>query len=116
MANTIAVAQDHPISPKAAHVGMVRVSVSSTDAYAAASGGFTIDFSTILTSLGIQPSDLLSVDGNGTTATGHVVTAVRSATAGQWTVRLWNGTAQIADGAMTQTLPIRLWFSQGAKP
>lgn len=112
MANTIAISQTHRVTPKHAHVGMVLLSVVSTETYSAAGGGFTLDLSTILSQLGIAFADVLRL--SGFTATGHQVAATKTATAGQFTVRLWNGTSQIADGAINQTLDLAMFFTQGA--
>jgi hypothetical protein len=112
MPNTIAIAQVHRVTPKYAHVGVVPVSVLSTETYSAAGGGFTIDFSSFLTQLAINFADVVAIIGD--TATGHQVQGTKSATTGQFTVRLWNGTAQIVDGAMNQTLNLLLLYSQGA--
>jgi hypothetical protein len=113
MANTIAVSQAHPVTPKHAHVGVVLLSVVTTETYATPTG-FTVDFSTILTDLGIAFSDVLFIQG--TTLTGHTITPIKTATAGQFTVRLWNGATEIANGALTQTLSVQMFYAQGAKP
>lgn len=113
MANTIAVSQEHPITPKHAHVGLVMLSVVTTETYATPAG-FSVDFSTILTQLGIRFADVLDI--SGTTLTGHTVTPIKTSTAGTFTIRLWNGATEIANGALTQTLRLRMYYSQGARP
>jgi hypothetical protein len=114
MANTLALAGTHRISPKTAIVGVAPFSVVSTDTYATASGGISVDISTILTALSIQFSDVLCLLSIGTTLTGHVPTAIKTTTAGTFTIRLWNGTSQIADGAITQTMQFLLVYSPGS--
>lgn len=113
MANTIAVDQSHRVSPKAAHVGLVRISVVSTETYATGSGGFTIDLAATLAALGISPLDILTVTGPPT-LTGHVPSVTSVSAAGVATLRLWNGTAEIANGALTQTVRLNIFYSQGA--
>ncbi len=112
MANTIAIVQTHRVSPKHAHVGLVQLSVVSTETYSAAGGGITIDISPQLTLLGIAWADVVRL--SGLTAAGHVVAGTKTATSGQLTAKLWNGTTQIADGAINQTIDLAVWFSQGA--
>jgi hypothetical protein len=113
MANTIAVAQTHPITPKHAHVGLVLLSVVTTETYTTPAG-FSVDFSAILTALGIDFDDVLTI--TGTSLTGHTVTPIKTATAGTFTLRLWNGATEIANGALTQTLSLMMFYSQGARP
>jgi DNA-binding transcriptional regulator LsrR (DeoR family) len=112
MANTLAIDQTHPISPKHAHVGLVQLSIVSTETYATATGGFTADLAVPLLALGIKHADVLAIIGG--TATGHRVDATRQATAAQWKFRLWNGSTEIADGALTQTLTLNVFFHQGS--
>lgn len=113
MANTISVAQSHRISPKAAQVGLVLLSVVSTDTYTTASGGITVDFSTVLTDLKIQFADVLALVGTPT-LTGHTPVAIKTTTSGQFTVRLWNGATEITNGALTQTMQLLMFYSQGS--
>lgn len=111
MANTIAISQTHRVTPKHAHVGLVLLSVVSTETYATPTG-VSIDFSAQLTALGIAFADVLAVIG--TTAAGHTVNATKTATAGTFTVRLWDGATEIGDGAINQTLTLLMFYSQGA--
>lgn len=112
MANTIAVSQAHRISPKTAHVGVVLLSVVSTDTYATPTG-ITIDFSTILTDLKIQFADVLFFLAPPT-LTGHTPSLTKTTTSGQFTARLWNGATEIANGALTQTMQLVMFYSQGS--
>lgn len=116
MANTIAVDQTHRTTPKHAHIGLVRISVVSTDTYSAAGGGFTVDLASTLSGLGIAIADVVAITGSPT-LTGHMPNVPAQpplSSAGVATIRLWNGTAQIADGALTQTVIFNVWFNQGA--
>jgi hypothetical protein len=113
MANTLAISQTHRVTPKHAHIGMVVISVVSTETYATATGGFTVDLAVPLAALGIAFADVISVSGEPT-LTGHMPVAIKQATASQFKIRLWNGSTEIADGALTQTLILRVFFSQGA--
>lgn len=112
MANTIALAGTHRISPKTAHAGLVQLSVVSTDTYATPTG-ITVDFSTILSDLKIQFADVLGFIGQPT-LTGHMPVGIKTSTSGQFTVRLWNGATEIANGALTQTLTLWMVYSQGS--
>lgn len=112
MANTIAIDQTHPISPKHANVGLFLLSIVSTETYATATGGFTADLAAPLLLLGIKHTDVLAILGS--TATGHRVTATIQATAAQWKFRLFNGSTEIADGALTQTLTLVCFYNQGS--
>lgn len=112
MANTISVAQSHRISPKAAQVGAVLLSVVSTDTYATPTG-ITVDFSTVLADLKIMFADVLFILGQPT-LTGHTPVAIKTSTSGQFTIRLWNGATEIGNGALTQTMTLILFYSQGS--
>jgi hypothetical protein len=113
MANTIAISQTHRVTPKHAHIGLVVLSVVSDETYATATGGFTVDLAVPLAALGIAFADVIAVSGEPT-LTGHTPVATKQATAAQFKVRLWNGATEIADGALTQTVVLYVWFSQGA--
>jgi|SRR3982751_2444474 hypothetical protein len=112
MANTITLVATHRISPKTAHVGMIRLSIATTDTYATASGGFTVDLTAPLADLKIAAPDIIFM--TGTTATNHAIKGTAVAGGNTFTVRLLNGITEIADGALTQTLSMVLFYSQGA--
>lgn len=88
----------------------VTVGVSS-EAYATPTG-ITIDIATRLAALGIAHADVLFVVGRS--ALGHLAAVTKSATNGQFTVRLWNGTTEIDDGSITQTLTLHVFAAAGA--
>ena len=112
MANTVAIDQTHRTSPKHAHIGLVKASVVTTETYATPTG-FTVNIlADVLTPLGIAFADVIAIIG--TTATGHTGNFTKTATNGAFTVRLWNGATEIADGALTQTVTMLVFYNQGA--
>ena len=114
MAVVIAVDQSHRTTPKHASIGLALVSFAlTTEPYATATGGATLDLSTVLTSLGIAPADIVELSGPPS-ATGHMPSFAKQATAGQYKVRLWNGATEIADGNITQSFTGRLFYNPGA--
>lgn len=113
MANTVAVDQSHRTSPKHAHIGLVKASVVSTETYATPTGVTVNILADVLTPLGIAFDDVIAILGQPT-LTGHMPVFIKTATAGAFTVRLWNGATEIADGALTQTLTMLILYNQGA--
>lgn len=113
MANTVTFSPEHAIAGGYhRQVGMIPLSIVTTETYATPTG-FTVDLSTQYTMAGISHTNAIRL--NGRAASGHLAVATKSATSGQWTIRLWNGATEISDGALTQTLQCELWVSpQGA--
>lgn len=89
--------------PRAAGIFIVTVTVSDT--YASSSGGITVDLTTPLT---LAPTGVafanLGPYAWGQTSTGYAALATKTATSGQYTVSLWNGTTQFSNGAISGTL------------
>jgi hypothetical protein len=113
MANTITVLE-HPIAgKKVAQVGLVRLTTVSTETYATASAGFTLDLAATLTALGIAVRDVLAIIG--TSANGHTAKFTQTATPTTYTVRLWdNAGSEIADGAINESIETLVFFSAGS--
>ena len=112
MANTFAIDQTHRTSPKHGHIGLVKASVVSTETYATPTG-VTINLLTdILTPLGIAHADVVHI--SGMSATGYIGHFTKTATNGAFTLRLFNGITEIADGAINQTVTLLIWYNQGA--
>ena len=99
-------------------VGLVLVTNTlATEAYATASGGMTVDLSTILgnaTGRGsIAVTDILDVTGN--TSDGYTVVFTIGSTLANGTMRLYtSGGSEISDGNLTKTVRLRIWLAGGS--
>ncbi len=96
--------------------GMAVVTVTTGGAsYATASGGLVIDLTTLLTAgatglpVGLNFAGMPAF-GIGASALGHLAVFTKTSTSGQFTMRLWNGTTEIGDGAVTQTVTAIFFF------
>lgn len=120
MANTFTPAANPSgtVLPVIRMVGMIPFSLASTETYATATSGFPITVAHLEAflddfGLGLQvkASDIIGIIG--ATTLGHMAKAYRQ-TDGSWKVELWNGTTEIADGALTHTIDGFLLFSAGS--
>lgn len=129
MANAVVSLVTNGVTLEARAIMLLPISVVlSSTTYATASGGITVDFSGIIR----QPTNTLSsIQGYygagtseggstrfklewtdvidqafGTYSGGDTVVPTKSATYGQFTVRLFNGETETADGAKTGTLKL----------
>lgn len=101
--------------PVISRLGVIPITiVFSAETYATASGGIAVDLTTELALCGVAHADCLS-GFVGNTITGHLCVWTKSATSGQFTVKIWNGTTQLADGSTSVTLNVLVPFSAGAK-
>lgn len=84
--------------------GLFTVTVTIDDTYATPAG-FTLDLSTVLAT---APAGIAFANcapfAFGITSAGWKALATKTATSGQYTVTLWNGTTEFSDGAVTGTL------------
>jgi hypothetical protein len=99
---------------KILHPGVLPITVTLTaDTYATASGGVTVDISTQIAENDVANADVFD-KFSGYTDTGHLAVFTKTATAGEYTVRLWNGTTEASDGATTAVIRALVPFSPGA--
>ena len=86
--------------------GLMLVTVTVSDTYASASGGITVDLATVMTNppTGITYANNCAPFAFGFTTLGYTAIATKTGTASTYTVKLWNGTTQFSDGAITATL------------
>lgn len=93
--------------------GLVFVTVTISDTYATSLGGLTLDFSTMYTQASPSPeytiahADVHDVRGN--TTLGWLGVFTKSSTAGQWTMKLYNGITEQTEAAVTGTLKAILY-------
>lgn len=95
--------------------GLIHLTFTCGSAYATASGGLAVDLTTLLSGtnslVGAQPPGIAVADllgGFGFSTLGHVcVLTPVAATAGTFTMRMWNGTTEISDASLTNV--IELW-------
>jgi hypothetical protein len=113
MANTITVTPQHHVTGgRINQVGLLPLSILTTETYATASGGITVDLGPTLDLYEIQHADVILVFGVSTV--GHAAVVTKTATDGEYTVKLWNGTTEASDGALNNTLKLYALFSPGA--
>lgn len=112
MANTITAKPVGRQGPIVKIAGFVPFEVVTTETYATATGGFGVDFTDFLTLLKIADIDILFIIGMG--ILGHSAIFTKTGSGDAWTVKLWNGATEIADGALTQTIRGAIFFSPGA--
>lgn len=112
MANTVTVSPQHHVTGgRINQVGLLPLSVLTTETYATPTG-ITIDIGPTLDLYEIQFADVVAVVGAATS--GHTAMVTKTTTDGEVTVRLWNGATEIADGALNNTLKLFVLFSPGA--
>ncbi len=112
MAYTVTLDQTHPVSPKHDHVGLFRVAVAFSSETYATPTGVTIDISSVMALMGIAHKNIVAVTGTG--AGGQLANFTKTATTGTFTVRLWNGTTEIADGAISPTVTMNVFYNAGS--
>lgn len=102
------------IGPRVEKVGVLLILLTfTTETYAAASGGITVDLTALLAEQKINFGDVLD-KSSGISANGHVAILTKTATAGQFTVELFvSAGTEITDGAITQAVTVHLQFAAG---
>lgn len=130
MANTITIFPANlRVGPTAQQVGVIPFSITSTETYATASSGITIDFADFLGTLPVETrpkfTDIIGVYGAFAVTTalaGYIAVFTKTTTASQFTVRFFAGaiaanTNELGDGALPAGLTIRglLAFVPGAQ-
>jgi len=123
MANTLIIfpAPKGAVLPVVRMLGGIPFKLTTTETYATSTGGFTIsaaDFAALLAIGGIETqvkfNDVLFVMGANTLGYRATFTLVSDGTV---TVRLWNGSTELADGAITtQGIIIGMIFFSAGSP
>ena len=119
MASVFTLSPVHPIAPFQRHVGSVPFSLLLGATYATATGGVPVtaaEVEALLDDYGpensIRNEDVVFMIG--ATTLGHTAIFNKQAD-GSWLIKLWNGTTEIADGALTNTIKGIMFFSAGAQ-
>ena len=112
MANTLATVMGG-VTDKADQIGLVVATLTTTETYATPTG-ISVDFTALWTQLGIRDTDVVRVNGRATT--GHLAVTTKTGSGDIWTMRLWNGATEIADGALNHTVQLEIFYHPGQKP
>jgi hypothetical protein len=102
----------------ASRLGHAKIVITSTETYATPTG-ITVDFFLPFNDIGVNAYDVVEITGY--TVTGYLAVFTKgtlSSTSSPWTVRLWTPStspAEIADGAIAQTIHANIFFYPGAK-
>lgn len=112
MSVAISVSPTLRVGPKV-NVSMIPISIVFTaETYATATGGLALDLETFLATHGIAWADV--VGGIGITTLGWLAKFIKGAAAADFTVELWNGITEAADGATTATVQGFLFYVVGS--
>lgn len=114
MANSFAIVPGNRGVPFVRSPGLIHLTFTCGATYATATGGLAVDLTSLVSAtapiLGLNPPTLTAGDligGFGFSTLGHVcVLTPVAATPGTYTMRMWNGTTEIADGAKTNVIDL----------